>query len=115
VKYELNIYILFRRNSVFKEFSTAPCRPGRTITQAAIPRLPAAEAWVRFHITLCAICGRKMALVADFFRVLRFPLLIIGPTTAPYSLIIQSWMEVSGKLHGPADLPPGDITPVPIG
>jgi hypothetical protein len=42
-------------------------------------------------VTSCEICGEQCAIVAGFLRVLLFPLSILTPPTASYSLILLSY------------------------
>jgi hypothetical protein len=55
------------------------------IVQAVSRRLPTATAQVRAQIRSCGICGRQSDTGAGFLRVLRFPLPILIPPTAPQS------------------------------
>jgi hypothetical protein len=60
---------------------------GRAIAQAVSPWLPLAAARVRSQVRLCGMCGAKSGAGAGFLRVLRFPLPILIPPTAPHSLL----------------------------
>jgi hypothetical protein len=66
---------------------------GLTIAQAVSRRLPIAAAQVRTQVWSCGICGRQSGTGAGFHRVLRFPLPIFIPPTAPQSSssIIWGW------------------------
>jgi hypothetical protein len=77
---------------------------GRAIAQAVSRRLPTAEARVRPQVRSCGICGRRSGSGAGFLRVLRFPLPVLIPPTAPHSSIIRDWIV--------ADVPSGlSLTP----
>jgi hypothetical protein len=70
---------------------------GCVIAQAVSRRLPNVAAWVRVHS--CGICGGLSGTGVSFLRVLRFPLLILIPPTAPHSSsVIRGWYNrpVSG-------------------
>jgi hypothetical protein len=58
---------------------------GRAIAQAVSRRLPKAAARVRAPLRSCGICGGQSGSGAGFLRVLRFPLPILVPPTAPHS------------------------------
>jgi hypothetical protein len=58
---------------------------GRAISQAVSRWLPTAVARVRTQVTSCGICGGQSGTGEDFFRVLRFPMPILIPPTAPQS------------------------------
>jgi hypothetical protein len=66
---------------------------GRAIAQAVNGRLPTEAARVRARVWSCEICGGKSGTGAGFLRVLRFPLPILIPPTAPQSSssIIWGW------------------------
>jgi hypothetical protein len=66
----------------------------RAIAQADSRRL-------RAHVRSCGICGRQSGTEAGFLRVLRFPLPILIPPTAPHS----SGAGTIGQLV--ADVPSG--------
>jgi hypothetical protein len=72
----------------------------RAIAQAVSRRLPTAAVWVRARVRSCGICGRQSGTEAGILRVLRFPLTILIPPTAPHSpSIIRGWYNrpVSGR------------------
>jgi hypothetical protein len=62
---------------------------GRDIVQEVSRRLPTAAARVQFEVNSCGICGGQSGAGADLLRVLRFPLLFLTLSTAPYSSIIR--------------------------
>jgi hypothetical protein len=79
--------------------------PGRAIAQDS-RRLPNAAARVRAQVRSCGICGGQSGGGAGFLRVLRFPLRILIPPTAPHS----SGSGTIGQLV--ADVPSGlSLTP----
>jgi hypothetical protein len=63
---------------------------GRAIAQAINRRIPTAATRVLSQVRSCGICG---------VRVLRFPLPILTPPSAPYSSIIRDWFNspISGR------------------
>jgi hypothetical protein len=73
---------------------------GRAIAQAVSRRLATAAAQVWAQVRLCGICGGQSGTEAGFVGVLRFPLPIFIPPTAPHSsCIIRGWYSrpVSGR------------------
>jgi hypothetical protein len=65
---------------------------GRAIAQALSRRLPTAAARVRAKVRSRGICDGQSGSGAGFLRVLRFPLHIFTPLTAPHSSsVIRSW------------------------
>jgi hypothetical protein len=58
---------------------------GRAIAQVVILRLLTAEAQFRAQVRSCGICGGQSGTGAGFLLVLRFPLPILIPPTAPHS------------------------------
>jgi hypothetical protein len=82
---------------------------GRAITQAVSTRLPTAAARVRCRVWSCGICGGQSGTEAGFLWVLRFPLPIFIPPTAPHS---SSRAGTTGQTV--ADVPSGlGLTPTP--
>jgi hypothetical protein len=57
---------------------------GRAIAQALSRRLPTAATWVRTQVNSCGICGGRSGTGARFLRVLRFPMPIFNPPSAPH-------------------------------
>jgi hypothetical protein len=77
-------------------------RTGRAIAQAVSSWLPTAAVQVRAQVGSCGICGEQSGAGAGFLRVLRFPLPILIPPTAPHSSsmsIVRGWYNrpVSGR------------------
>jgi hypothetical protein len=67
------------------------------VAQAVSRRLPTAAARARAQVRSYVICGGLSGTEADFLRVLRFPLPILIPPTAPHSSsIIRGWYN---RLH----------------
>jgi hypothetical protein len=64
---------------------------GRVIAQAVSRRLPNAAAWVPVQVRYCGVCGGKSGTREGFLRVLRFPLPILIPPTAPQTSIVRGW------------------------
>jgi hypothetical protein len=65
---------------------------GRAVGQAVSRQLPTAAVRVRARVRSCGICGGQSGNGAGFLRVLRFPLLIRIPLSAPQtSSIILGW------------------------
>jgi hypothetical protein len=79
----------------------------RVIAQAVSRRRPTATDRVRVQVRLCGICGGQRDTGVDFLRVLRFPLPILIPPTAPHSAL-PSGAGTMGQLV--ADVPSG-LTP----
>jgi hypothetical protein len=77
---------------------------GRAKAQAVSPRLPTAADRVRARVRSSGICGGQSGTGAGFLRVLRFPLLILIPPTAPRS-ILSFGAAAIGQLV--ADVPSG--------
>jgi hypothetical protein len=72
---------------------------GRATAQAVSRRLPTAATRVRAQLRSSGICGGQRGTGAGFLRVLRFPLPIFIPPTAPHSSVIRGWYNrpVSGR------------------
>jgi hypothetical protein len=72
-----------------------PEENGRAVAQAVSRRLPTAAARVRAQVRSCRICGGQSGTGEGFLRVLRFPLPILIPPTAPHSSspIIRGWYD----------------------
>jgi hypothetical protein len=73
---------------------------GRAIAQAVSRRLPTAATLVRAQVRSWVFVVDKVALGEGFLRLLRFPLPILIPPTAPHSSsIIRGWYNrpVSGR------------------
>jgi hypothetical protein len=66
---------------------------GRVIAQAVSRRFPTAATRVRAQVRSCGIWGGQSGTGAGFLRVLRLPLPILIPPTAPHSSssIIRGW------------------------
>jgi hypothetical protein len=75
------------------------CSEGRDMAQPVSLRLSNEAVRVRAQVRSCGICGEQNSTGAGFLRVLRFPLPILIPPTAPHSsCIIRGWYNrpVSG-------------------
>jgi hypothetical protein len=66
---------------------------GRAIAQAVSRWFPTAAAQDRARVMSCGICGGQSGTGIGFLRVLRFPMPIFIPPTAPQSpsFIIWGW------------------------
>jgi hypothetical protein len=51
----------------------------------------------RAQVRSCGICGGQGGTGAGFFRVLRFPLPILIPPTAPHSSFVRGWYNRSNS------------------
>jgi hypothetical protein len=71
---------------------------GRAIAQAVSRRLPTAEDRVRVQVTSCGMCGGHSGIGAGFLQVLRFPLPITIPPTAPHSSSSSSGIGKIGQI-----------------
>jgi hypothetical protein len=72
----------------------------RAIAQAVSRRLPTAAARVRAQVRSCGICGGQSGTEAGFLRVLRFPLPILIPSTAPHSSSSNNRDWYNGTISG---------------
>jgi hypothetical protein len=91
---EREIIFLLRFNCIFRAYV------GRAIVQEVSRQLPIAAARVRAQVRSWGICGVQSGTGAGFLRVLRFPLSILIPPTAPHSSsIVRGWYNrpVSGR------------------
>jgi hypothetical protein len=57
---------------------------GRAVAQAVSCRLPTAAARVRAQVRSCGICGGQSGTGVGFHQIIRFPLTILIPPTAPH-------------------------------
>jgi hypothetical protein len=69
----------------FKVIQKAQETRGRAMAHAVIRQLPTAAARIQALVRACGICGGQNGNRAGFLRVLRFPLPILIPPTAPHS------------------------------
>jgi hypothetical protein len=78
---------------LFVYFVGLNCQLGRAIAQAVSRRLPTAAARVRARLKSRRICDGPSDVGAGFLQVLRFPLPILIPSTAPHSSssMIRGW------------------------
>jgi hypothetical protein len=102
------------KNSFVLESSSSGVQPeyllGCAIAQAVSRQVPTEAAQVRAQVKSCWICGGQSGTGTGFLRVLRFPLQILIPPTAPHSSSISSGAGTIGQLV--ADVPSGlSLTP----
>jgi hypothetical protein len=71
---------------------------GRAISQAARRLLPTAANRVRTQVRSCGIRDGQSGTAAGFLQVLRFPLSILIPPTAPHSLSSSSGASTIGQI-----------------
>jgi hypothetical protein len=67
----------------------------RAIAQAVSRRLPTAEAWVRAQFRSYVTCGGQSGTGAGFLWVLRCPLTILIPPTAPVIIYHQGLIQLA--------------------
>jgi hypothetical protein len=92
-----------------------PCRIGRALLNHGAKAVPwlrpvTAAARVLFQVRSCGICSGQSDTGAGFLRVLRFPLPILIPSTAPHSSL-SSGAGTIGQIV--ADVPSGLSLTVP--
>jgi hypothetical protein len=96
----IRLYIVLHGGKVVR------CFIGRVKAQAVSRQLPIAAAWVRTQVKSCGMCGGQRSTEVSFLSVLRLPLPILVPPTAPHS----SGAGTIGQLA--ADVPSGlSLTP----
>jgi hypothetical protein len=70
------------------------------MVQTVSGQLSTAAARIRTQVRSCGICGGQNGTRGGFLQVFRFPLSILIPSTAPYSLIIlSSTLYMAASLH----------------
>jgi hypothetical protein len=82
------------------------------MAQAVSCWLPTVTARVRALVWSCGICGGKSGARAGFLRVLRFPILILIPPTAPHSPYLSSGAGTVGQFV--ADVTSGHTHPTKL-
>jgi hypothetical protein len=100
----VKINVCFHENSSYKQtnawssfgglsgYVTNINNAGRAIAQAVGHWFPTLAARFRVQVRLRGVCSGKSGIGAGFLRVLRFPLPILIPPTAPHSSsIIRGW------------------------
>jgi hypothetical protein len=93
-------FILRMSQGLFMLFPYLSLLSGSAIAQAISSRLLTATARVRARTRSCGICGGQSDTGTGFLRVLRFPLPILIPPSAPRSSsIIRGWCNrpISGR------------------
>jgi hypothetical protein len=66
-----------------------------TVAQGVSRLFTTATARVQSQVRSCKVCGGQHGLGADFLVVLRFPLPLLIPTTAPYLSFTRVWYNGS--------------------
>jgi hypothetical protein len=93
VKTQVTFWAPCQTNAIYlKLFNDLHSETGRAIAQAVSLRLPIAAARIRAQVRSCGVCGGRSDTGAGSLRVLRFPLSILTPPTAPHSSsIVRGW------------------------